>query len=314
VRGWVIILLLAACARPGYEGHVVVAISVDWEGAELNPDGMDAIDFLRTRVPVPLTHFVCAAYFTKAEPEPVTASLREMVKPGDELAIHLHAWRSLASASGLEPRTSPSAYTGRTETDDYDGDTGYETDLDTYDVAALRALLQTSRRLLQQAALPVSHSFRAGMFLGTPKVIAAIRSEGFTTDSSAIDHREIDLEDHTLERRVAAVWPDITTTTQPFALGGGPAPIVEVPIAAFADFTTPDEITALVDAAYTRLHADPGHDQIVVLAFNLETAATLTGRVVEGIQKARARHGDLVFATVEYAAELARRRLDIAPP
>lgn len=308
---WVLALLVfAACSRSAEEGRVVVAVSVDWEGAELNPDGLDAIDFLRKRVPGPMTHFVSAAYFTKTEPEPVLATLAEMVKPADELAIHLHAWSSLAKASGLEARTSPSLMTGGPETEDYDGDTGYETDLDVYDIAELRALLRTSRKLLEQTKRPVSRSFRAGGFLGTPKMFAAIRSEGFTTDSSALDHRQIDLDDPTFSERVAGIWPTVDANTQPFMVGN----VVEIPVTAFADFTDAAEVTKMIDDAYARLAAAPTKDQFVVFSFNLETAATLAGRIGEGVEKARAKHGDIVFVTVEQAGELARRGLGVPPP
>jgi hypothetical protein len=302
-------VLLVACSRAPEAGRVVVVLTVDWEGAELNPDGLDAIDWLRKRVPGPVTHFVSSAYFTKAEPEPVVATLAEMVKDGDELAIHLHLWRSLAKASGIEPRVSPSFLTGTAAVDDYDGDAGYETDLDVYDVAELRALLRTSRQLLAQSKLAVSKSFRAGGFLATPKVLAAIRSEGFTVDSSALDANEIDLDDDAFQTRVASVWPKLDAGAQPFALDG----LVELPIAAFADYTSADDVAARIDAAFARLAADPTRDQFVVLAFNLETAAALAGRIGQGIEKARAAHEDLVFATVQHAGELARQALGLPP-
>jgi hypothetical protein len=307
---WLLLLVLAACSRSADEGRVIVAVTVDWEGAELNPDGLDAIDYLRKHTPGPVTHFVSAAYFTKAEPEPVIATFTEMIRPDDELAVHLHAWRSLAKASGLEPRTSPSMMTGGPETDDYDGDTGFETDLDTYDVAELRAMLQTSRRLLEQSKRRVSRSFRAGGFLGTPKMFAALRSEGYTSDSSALDHGQIDLEDPTLGERLAGIWPRVNGTTRPFLRDG----LVEIPITAFADFSDATEVATMIDASFERLRAVPAKDQFVVLAFNLETAATLAGRIGEGLEKARAKHPDMVFVTIEHAAELARQDLGVPPP
>ena len=310
MRHWAIALaLLAACTRAPETGRVVVVLTVDWEGAELNPDGLDAIDWLRKRVPGPVTHFVSSAYFTKTEPEPVVATLAEMVKDGDELAIHLHLWQSLARASGVEPRLSPSFLTGTADVEDYDGDAGYETDLDVYDVAELRKLLVTSRQLLAQAKLPVSTSFRAGGFLATPKVLAAIKSEGFTVDSSALASDEIDLDDDAFQTRVASVGPKRDRGAQPFALDE----LVELPIAAFADYTSADEVAAQIEAAYARLKTDPTRDVFVVLAFNLETAAALAGRIGQGVEKARAAHEDLVFATVKHAAELARHGLGLPP-
>ena len=302
-------LCCLGCTRTPDAGRVVCVVTVDWEGAELDPDGLDAIDWLRKRTHGPITHFVSAAYFTKAEPEPVAATIVEMVKPGDELAVHLHVWRSLAKASGVEPRISPSYLSGDDTVEDYDGDAGYETDPDVYDANELRAMLRTSRQLLAQAKLPVSRSFRGPGFLATPKLLAAASSEGFTVDSSAFDHREIDADTEAHRTRVAGVWPRVEAGSAPFVVGS----VLELPITAFADFTSPEEITTRIDAAYTRLSADPTRDVFVVFAMNLETAGALAGRLGHGLEAARAAHGDLVFATVEHAGTLARAGLGLAP-
>src|SRR4051812_34698961 len=98
-------LSLAGCTEPNTPApaaarpSVVVAVTIDWEGAYLSPEGLDALDALRKRLNVPITHFVSAGYFTKEPPEPGTiSSIKEVVHPGDELALHVHAWRSLAKA------------------------------------------------------------------------------------------------------------------------------------------------------------------------------------------------------------------------
>src|SRR5215213_3511846 len=57
------------------KGRVVVALTIDWEGAYLSTEGLEALDELRKGLgPVPLTHFVSAAYFTKAEPDTTVTS------------------------------------------------------------------------------------------------------------------------------------------------------------------------------------------------------------------------------------------------
>lgn len=305
VRALVVVSLLCLGCSRAPEGRVIVSVTVDWEGAQLDPDGLDAIDYLRKRTG-PITHFVSAAYFTKAEPEPIVATIVEMVRPGDELAVHLHGWRSLAQASGVAPRTSPSFATGDDTLEDFDGDAGYETDPDVYDASELRAILQTSRRLLAQAKLPVSRSFRGPGFLGTPKLLLAAASEGFTIDSSAFDHRVLEGAHRT---RVQGVWPKVDATTQPFAVGT----LLELPITAFADFTSPEAVIAHVDAAYARLAADPARDLYLVFGMNLETAGQLAGRLGNGLEAARKAHPNLAFMTVEQAGTLARVGLGLPP-
>ena len=298
------------------KGRVVVALTIDWEGAYLSPDGLDALDELRKRLgPAPLTHFVSAAYFTKEKPDPAAAgTIKAQVRPGDELAVHLHAWRSLATASSIEPKLAPSFLTGTDKLLEFeDGDVGFDTDLDAYGVPELRALLRTSRRLLETAGLTVSKSFRAGGYLGTPKVLQACREEGFDVDASATDHRQLDeLKEEVLPKRIMAIWPKVDTTAQPWLVDVPGGQLLEMPIAAFADYATAAEIVAIFDAAHARLAKEPGRDVFVGLGFHLETANEFAGRIGDAIEKVRARKelaDALVFTTVAGAAERARRIL-----
>jgi hypothetical protein len=308
------------------KGRVVVVLTIDWEGAYLSTEGLEALDELRKGLgPVPLTHFVSAAYFTKAEPDTTVAStIQRAVRAGDELAVHLHAWRSLAKASGLVPKLSPSFLTGTDKLLEFeDGDVGFDTDLDVYGVSELRALVRTSRRLLEPVGVPISKAFRAAGGLGTPKVLQAIREEGFTVDSSAADHRQLDeRKDEFLPRRVREIWPNVEATSQPWIIdaGGGSAgggALLELPIAAFADYANAAEIVAIFEAAHARLQQEPGRDVFVVLGFHQETGAEFAGRLGEAMGKVRGRRelaDELVFTNVADAAERARRALAAAKP
>ncbi|HWO26805.1 MAG TPA: hypothetical protein VNO30_49085 [Kofleriaceae bacterium] len=299
------------------KGRVVVAITIDWEGAYLSTEGLEALDELRKGLgAVPLTHFVSAGYFTKAEPDQTVAStIQRAVKQGDELAVHLHAWRSLAKASGLEPKLSPSFLTGTDKLLEFeDGDVGFDTDLDVYGVPELRALLRTSRRLLEQAGVPISKAFRAGGYLGTPKVLQAIREEGYTVDSSATDYRQLDeRKDEVLPRRVREIWPTTETTAQPWLVG----PLLEMPIAAFTDYATADEMVAIFEAAKARLAKAPARDVFVVLGFHQETGGEFTARLGEAMGKVRARKelADVLdFANITDASQRARNALASGKP
>jgi hypothetical protein len=312
-------LALAGCTRPA-PGRIVVALTIDWEGAYLSPEGLDALDeFRRSQGPAPLTHFVSAAYFTKERQDPkAVASITQAVRTGDELAVHLHAWRSLAQAGGIEPKLSPSFLTGTDKLLEFeDGDLGFDTDLDAYSVSDLRVLLRTSRRLLEGLHLPVSTTFRAGGYLGTPKVLQAAREEGFTVDCSATDYRQLDeRKEEVLPRRIQAIWPRVETTSQPWLVEAPGGALLEMPIAAFADYATTAEIVAAFDAARARLLASPGRDVFIVLGFHQETADEFSGRLREALDTVRGRNDladRLVFTTVEQAAARARRVTSPAP-
>lgn len=320
IRMWACLaaLVVVGCSRPAAprKGNVVVAITIDWEGAYISPEGLDALDELRKGLgPAPLTHFVSAAYFTKDAPDPTAlTSIVEVVRPGDELAVHLHGWKSLAKASGIEPKLSPSFLSGTDKLLEFeDGDVGFDIDLDAYTVQELRALLRTSRRLLEQGKIPVSKTFRAGGYLGTPKVLQAIRDEGYTVDSSATDYRQLDEQTNdVLPTRIKEIWPTVETTSQPFVVTTPGGSLLEMPIAAFADYATVAEIVSIFESAHTEWKKDPRRDVVVVLGFHQETATEFATRLGEAMQKVRARPElaeGLVFTTVEEAAQRARSTL-----
>lgn len=278
----------------------------------MTSDSLDAIDALRKSFGgAPLTHFVSAAYFTKAVPDPTAVdTITAAVHPGDELAVHLHAWRSLAQASGISPKLSPSFLTGTDALLAFDdGDTGFDTDLDAYSVVDLRAMLRMSRTLLERTQLPVSQSFRAGGYLATPKVFEAMRAEGFRVDSSATAARQLDAgKDGFLTKRLEGVWPDVQAGTQPYLVHQPSGDVTEVPIAAIADYATAAQVVAAFDAAHVRLQATPDRDVFVVLAFHQETATEFVGRLAQAIATVQARPeiaSELKFTTIQGAAALA---------
>lgn len=310
--------LTAGGCSPAPGGRIVVAITIDWEGAYRSLDGLDALDDVRRSLgPAPMTHFVSAAYFTKDRPDPeAVAALTQEFRKGDELAIHLHAWRSLARASGIEPRLSPSFLTGTDKLLEFeDGDLGFDTDLDAYSMTDLRVLIRTSRRLLEETHLPVSRTFRAGGYLGTPKVLQAIQAEGLAVDSSAIDSRQVsrrvdERKDAVLPRRLQAIWPGVTPTSQPQWIAAPGGPLLEMPIAAIADYVAPAEILAVFEAAHARLRDDPRRDVFVIVGFHQETAQDFAGRLREALDQIRGRReiaDELLFTTVEEAAARAGR-------
>lgn len=302
-------------AGPPQPDKILVAITVDWEGAYLSDDGLDMLDAVRRRLPaVPFTHFVSAAYFTKPAkqggaqvPDPAT-EIKAQLKPGDELAVHVHVWRSLVTAAKVEPHLTPSFLTGKAKLIEFDdGDTGFDSDLDNYSVAEMRAIIATSRQLLTNAGLKPSTSFRAGGYLGTPKVLEAARAEGLVVDSSALDHRQLD--EGPFRKRVAKVWPKIDAGTQPYTIKTQAGDILELPIAAFSEEVEKQELLDIVRRAKERLAAKPGGNEIVVFGFHQETAHEFVPQLLDALEKLRADAdvgGRLQFVTIEAAAQARR--------
>jgi hypothetical protein len=306
-------VLAAACSSPSapvIQDKIVIALSIDWEGAVISDEALDALDGLRKAFgDAPLTHFVSAAYFTKQEPDADAAlTIAEAIRKGDELAVHLHAWESLARKAGVTPRSSPSFLTGTDQVADVQGELGFDIDLDTYSIPELRAMVRTTRDLLrEQLRLPISRTFRAGGYLGTPKLLRAVHAEGFAVDSSATNHKQF--QDRVVSERLKELWPDVTGTTGPFQIPVPGGEIQEMPIAAIADYQNAQEIVAVVEGAQAALAKQPGRNVFVVLAFHFETATDFGSRLRDALATLRARpelERALFFTTVEHAAYLAR--------
>jgi hypothetical protein len=314
-------LVAAGCSSPAKDkpkpaatGKLYVAVTMDWEGAYFSGDALDALDKLREKLgaDVPVTHFLCAAYFTKAEPDPAAfENIRTSVRTGDELALHLHLWKSLAVAASVEPKLSPSFLTGTDELVQFpDGDIGFDVDLDAYGVADLRSMIRTSKKLLEPAEIPISTSFRAGGYLATPKVLQAIREEGFVTDSSAATSDQFNgPKDKILRQRIKEVWPTVKPHTQPYTIQTPGGPLVEMPIGAVADYVNAGDIADVIATAHDALAKDRTKNVFVVLAFHQETADEFAPRILDALQRVRAKPeiaADLVFTTVAKAAEIVR--------
>lgn len=302
----VLALCSIACSDPAerHQARIVTVITVDWEGAYATPESFDKlVQLQRDLGGAPLTHFVSAAYFTRDAPNPEIASfLRDQASAGAELAMHLHTWSSLVRASGVEPKPGPSYMTGTDQLFALEsGENGFDVDLDAYDASELRRMLRASRQRLEQQGLAISRSFRAGGYLASANVRHALRADGYTVDSSAVDYREVG--PGYLATRLREVWPAVDALAGPKRTDG----LVEMPIAAVADYSTAAHIGEIIDAAALRLERDSSTNVFVVLALHQESAAEFADVVTGALKAARTRLGSdaFLFTTVEKAAYIA---------
>jgi hypothetical protein len=313
-------LALAACGKSGSKDGdtppvLHVAVSVDWEGAYLRPESLDALETFRKENPgVPLTHMLNAAYYTKsgADPAEATREIRLAVAKGDEIGLHIHGWRSLLTAAGVKPRDGPSFLSARGPLIEILGDDGFDLDLSALSVAELRAVMKKSRQLLEAEKLPLGPSFRAAGWIATPNVLEAARAEGFTIDTSAtwpawLDEKEVVL----LRRRLGQVWSRVDEKTQPFWIETGAGRILEMPdTGAMADYLSVLEIQQHVERAAATLKSTPGRPVFVHLGLHAETADEFAPRLSQALSVLRARKTPMVFETLSRSAEAARRTLE----
>jgi hypothetical protein len=311
---------LAACGRSDGTSAsgppaVRIAISIDWEGAYLQPESLDALDQFRKDNPgVPLTHMLNAAYYTKpgAEAADATREIRLAVQKGDEVGLHVHAWKSLLTAAGVAPRSGPSFLSMSGERFAFDDDSGFDVDLAGFSVAELRAVMAKSRQILEAEKLAVGPTFRAAGWLATPNVLEAARAEGFTVDASATDPAWFDEEEvAVLRRRLAELWSRVDQTTQPFWIETPAGRILEMPdTGAMADYLTVPEIQGHVERAAASLASAGKRPVFVHLGFHAETAEEFAPRLSQALSVLRARNTPMVFETLSRSADAARRALE----
>jgi hypothetical protein len=184
---------------------LTICITVDWEGEDLQERNLQAMADFRASLPgIPITHFICPAYFTRGDGEMESnedrvGKIKNQIKDGlDEVGLHVHAWQSLTRAAGVVPRDGMSStlngygfrinYPAPPFTERFPPDTGHGVPLGVYSIDELTAILQFSRDLLLHYRLTESvESFRCGGWMASSSVLQALHKVGLRYDSSATD-------------------------------------------------------------------------------------------------------------------------------
>ena len=259
-------------------GRVVVVISVDWEGLNLLPANLDAMEQFRLQFPaVPLTHFVSAGYFTRSRVGdwPVLRSeMRRAMLPIDEIGVHVHCWHALLENAGVAPSGNDDWGPGADPYFNIWGDGGHANPITDYTAGEVRTIVEHSRQALQVAGgFNVSRSYRSGGWVMNAAVQAGVYAAGFRVDSSAVPPAIVagqGLADVVL----AAAWGAVATDTQPYYLpfaGGGR--LKEVPDnGALADYIDVAGTQNLMDWALQQQGDEP---LLLQTGFHQETAAAL---------------------------------------
>jgi hypothetical protein len=298
----------AACAgatAPDTEPRVHISVSVDWEGRDLSDANLAAFaDFRAAHPEVPLTQFINAAYFDKADADAaqVSARIRQALQPHDELGLHIHPWKSLVEAAGVTFRSTPTIWgIERPERKNWP-DPGHDVSVEAYTVDEFQKIVAHSKAVLDANGFSLSNSFRAGAWLAGPRVLEAIRREGFVVDASATDTKwHTKIAQFALPQMIRDIWPDVTADTQPFYISTPAGDVLEIPdTGALADYVTAEQMAGHIADAVNKLD---GHDLYVHIGFHQETAATYIGRVIEALSIVKEKHADhLVFETLEQSA------------
>jgi hypothetical protein len=157
-----------------------VSIVVDWEGEHLRD--LDDLHTTRSTIEaslglaLPLTHFICPTYWLHPIRGIDPAKLiREHIRKGDEIALHVHCWTALVELAEQPVLTTP---------DWNDDGTGHGVPLGAYGVGA-QAIIASARKLLETKLGATIRGFRCGGAMTSDCVYEALLALGFAYDCSA---------------------------------------------------------------------------------------------------------------------------------
>ncbi|MBQ49264.1 MAG: hypothetical protein CMP10_17940 [Zetaproteobacteria bacterium] len=254
-----------------------IIVSVDWEGRNLTDDNLKVMSDFRDRYEeIPIQQFLNASYYSRGDmsPDDVTERINRVLRPGDEHGLHIHGWKSLFAASGVEPKEKPTLFNDETPLKVHEGDWGHEVCIDAYTTKELRAVIQYSVERLTDAGFDYPKSFRAGAWLAAPNVLEALAAEGFIWDCSAawIEPLQQRWGKYYLYDRNSELWPGVNQLSQPWEISTPAGPLQEIPNnGCLADYVSAD---CILDSFQKNVDLKSVEDQPKVLSigFHQETA------------------------------------------
>ncbi len=268
---------LLASAENGLDNQskITLYVTVDWEGAWLENDNIEAMQIFRKKFPhIPMLQLVNPAYLLKdgVNKDLAIAQIKSTFLPTDTQGLHVHAWKSLVEHC-LVPYQSGHSFSGEQETCET-GDCGYTVSLEyAYSEADLSKLLACSRDLLVQQGFARAKHFRAGGWQMGPKLANALQANEFEWDSSRIDANLLTTRWHEnsgMIKMTSALHQGSTPLEQPFELKAADAhhaALIEFPNnAALADYTNTKQIVEMFKQLILN------KKEVMVLGFHQETA------------------------------------------
>lgn len=274
-------------ARETAKLHLIV--SVDWEGRTLETSNLQAIkEFIREFPHLRLLHFLNAAYYTKpdANESHITEKIKNVLRKGDELGLHIHAWKTLMEQSGVPFREGPTFW--GYPVGDCLYDCGNAVALFAYTKEELRKVVRFSINKLHEQGLGRATSFRAGGWVAPRKVLEALVEEGMTLDSSAVPPFLLkdEMNEAPLGEWIQTFWGDIKESSQPWVISTSGGPLWEIPDnGALADYVTADEMVILFEKAVRQFKTSPGQDIFFQIGFHQETAQKYLPRIITALKR-----------------------------
>ncbi|HEY0070463.1 MAG TPA: hypothetical protein VGE04_10895 [Chloroflexia bacterium] len=331
-------------------GKVIMTITCDWEGRTIKDEDLQAMfifnQFLKDAGgsgsrPLPITHFICPAYFTRTYVEGERTNAAEKIaksgaiKPGDEVGLHIHCWKSLALEAGILSSdfqlapvgNNPIAPPGFIRKNPEGGpdivevqDAGETVALGIYSQAQIQLYLGTGIALLKKYLAADTVSYRTGMWVTCDAIFSALETTPLKYEASGLPFNFANFRYATTKTKIPAyewngkIWgnalngpePAYLRNTQSFAqygtgILGVMDPQISQPKAVGTRIEIPDTgaLVPAINSALMNKHIDT--------AFKLADEQNMTVCVCIGFHQ-ESGGNPAFFATTEYPLTPAEKK------
>ena len=302
---------------------VHVMLSLAWEGRDLTPFNLQALQAFRAQFQsIEIMHLVSPAYFTKpaAVQSAVRASIRQVMRPKDQIGLLLGNWQSLANASGVIFRSSPTFWGSELKVADCKTDCGLEVPVNVYPEAELDKLLKTSLQILEQQGFGRVRAIAVEGWVASPAILEAAYRAGIRYDLSAVAPEMISAKTYTypIFNWAKALWSKITPHSQPYQIQLTSGSMQEMPQSLAAiDYLSRSDVLAIFKEYVERVRHAPESTLVFPLLAHQESAYITLPLLANALQDvfAYARQTEVAIASLPLPdLQLPEDRLGHAEP
>ena len=272
-------------------GKIQLLLALVWDGQDLSEHNLSALaEFREQHRDLSIVHLVSPAYFTKtkADKAAVTATLRSLIQPQDQIVVLLGGWKSLVASAGVIYRQAPTFWSSAATPGDCAIDCGSDVPLHIYPDADIAKILAKGLSTLAANGFerPIGVSVQGWM--ASPQLHEAAVRAGLKYDLSAVapDLLMKRLKNYPIYAWARALWPDLTTHSQPFKVTTDAGSITEVPLSlATMDYLTSKDVDSIFREYLQHLQKTPNRDLVFPLVLHQETAMTTVPILSASLQK-----------------------------
>ena len=272
-------------------GKIQLLLALVWEGQDLSQHNLSALaEFREQHRDLSVVHLVSPAYFTKAKADKaaVTATLRSLIQPQDQIVVLLGGWKSLVAEAGVIYRQAPTFWSSAVTPGDCAIDCGSDVPLNIYPDSDIAKILAKGLSTLAANGFerPIGVSVQGWM--ASPQLYEAAVRAGLKYDLSAVapDLLSKRLKYYPIYAWARALWPDLTPHSQPFKVITDAGSITEIPLSlASMDYLTSKDVDSIFQEYLQHLQQTPNRDLVFPLVLHQETAMATVPILSASLQK-----------------------------